>query len=120
MVIAKIDLRSFVDKEYQYGMTMNGRLSVDGNEKAVCVLDSHCMALTYRSKVGGLWRYITQEIPIEWNTRHYGSKESSFICPCCERKTLVLYHKGISLACRKCSNLTSKSKQARYEFVSFN
>ena len=120
MVITKIDLRNMVSKEYQYGMTMNGRLSVDGNEKAVCVLDSQNMTLTYRCKVSGLWKYMTQTIPIEWNTRHYGSKESSFICPCCERKTLVLYHKGSSFACRKCSHLTMKSKQAQYEFVPFN
>ena len=120
MVISRIDLRNFMDKEYQYGMSMNGRLSVDGNEKAVCVLDSERMTLTYRCKVSGLWKYMTREVSIYWNSQHYGSKESFFVCPACGRRTLVLYHKGISLTCRKCSNLTTKSNQAQYEFVSFN
>lgn len=116
----KIDIRHFIEKGYQYGMIMEGTFSVNGNDKAMCVINSDFITMTYHHKKDGFLKYMKQEIPLEWESRNYGSKDAFFRCPCCGKKTLVLYHRGTSLLCRGCRMLTRQSICKQYEFSPSN
>lgn len=113
----KIDMRDIISKAYQHGMNMHGRLAFNGHELALCELNSEYMALMYRHKIGGIWKFISQEVPIEWQSRQYGSKDSHFLCPLCGKRTLVLYHRKTALTCRQCCELKHKLKCDKYEFM---
>jgi len=113
----KIDMRDILSKGYQYGMKMHGTLAFNGHEHALCEFNPDYMGLVSRRKVGGLWKYVNQEVTIDWQSRQYGSKDSYFLCPVCGKRTMVLYHRGTSLICRKCCALTQKLKCAPYDFM---
>lgn len=42
---------------------------------------------------------------------HYGGIRYWFACPCCQKRTTMLYMKTNLFVCRKCANLTYQSQQ---------
>ena len=118
MNMMKIDIGKMTDKGYRPGQTMAGILSFNGNDMAVCVLNSKCMSLFYQQQNGFFSKYVNKEIPIVRLPHNDESESAYFLCKC-GKKTRGLYHKKASLVCRKCSNLTSRTKYAQYEFIPF-
>ena len=117
--ILKIDMRDLIQKGYKSSSEMKGRLSFNGNDIAICILKSDCMSLFYQQKKDWNFKYVNKEIFIDFQSQHNESMSPYFMCPKCFKRTLVLYHRHTSLTCRQCSNLTSKSKHAQYEFMPF-
>ena len=113
----KIDMRDIISKKYQYGKKIHGALAFNGHELASCKLNLKHMDLTYSVKIDGFLKFISQEVPILWQSYRFGSKDAYFICPVCWRKTLVLYHRKTVLTCRQCCELKHKLQCAPYEFV---
>lgn len=120
MFNSKIDIRNIIESGFQYGMIMQGVLSVNGNDKALCIINSETMTLLYQHKKDGFLKYIKQIIPLNWASRSYGSKDAHFRCPWCGKKTLVLYHRRQSLLCRECRALTRQSICHQYEFLPYD
>ena len=120
MVIRKIDIRNFINEGFRFGMILDGALSVDGNDIASFKINSNYMTILSRHKTDGFLRYVKREIPLAWESRSYGNKDVHFVCPCCGKKTLVLYEIRKSMLCRKCRMLTHKSVCSQYELVPFN
>ena len=116
----KIDMRNIISTGFDFGMVMHGALSINGNEIALCQFDSKCMTILYNCKVNRLLKYIAKDIHIEWMLQNNKNNEVHFICPVCGRKTLVLYHKGQIIICRKCMGLTCKSICRQYEFTPYS
>lgn len=118
MNLLTLDMRHLVANGYQFGMTMEGVLSIDGKDKSICIITPDCMTLRYRCKINGILKYVKQEIPVDWLSTYYGSKEGYFICPKCGKRMLVLYQKQNSFSCRKCSDLSYETKLNQYQFIS--
>lgn len=116
----KLDMRDIISTGFDYGMVIHGALSVNGNDMALCQVDSSCMTILYNSKINGFLKFITKDIPIEWILQNNKNKEAYFICPVCGRKTLVVYHRKQIVICRKCIGLTRKSICRRYEFTPYS
>jgi len=120
MINKKIDIRNIINTGFQFGKSMQGTLSIHGNDKAFCIIKSDSIHMMCIHKVNGFLKYAKQVILLEWESRSQGSKEAHFVCPQCGKKTLVLYHKRESLRCRRCSALTRQSLCQYYEFFSFD
>ena len=120
MINKKIDIRNIINTGYQFGKSMQGTLSINGNDKAFCTIKSGSIDMIFIHKVNGLLKYAKQVIPLEWESRNDERKNVHFFCPQCGRKTQVLYHRKESFRCRKCSVLTRQSLIQQYEFILFN
>lgn len=117
MIYNKIDLRHFIDEGFRFGMVMNGALSVNDDEVAICKIDSDSIVITRRHKVNGFFKYVKYEIPVEWKSRTYGCKDAYFVCSWCEKKTPVLYQGKYSALCRDCCSFTRQTICNHYKFI---
>ena len=120
MINKKIDIRSIISTGHQFGKSMQGTLSINGNDKIFCTLKSGSVSMMFIHQVCGFLKYVKQVVPLERESQNHGSNGAHFVCPCCGRKTLVLYHRKKSFRCRKCSALTRQSLIQQYEFLPFN
>ena len=119
MINRKIDLRSFTDKGFRYGMIIDGILSVNGHDAAICKINSNHVRMISNHKVNEFRKYVKQEIPLIWDSQKYGSTNVYFVCPWCEKKTLTLYQRGEAFLCRQCNGIINHSKCCQYEFIPY-
>lgn len=66
---------------------------------------------------------ISCDVKLTTTSCNYGNLRYWFVCPCCQRRIGVLYLSGNRIACRRCHNLTYKSKNfgkksKNYNFIS--
>ena len=109
MINKKIDIRNIINTSHQFGKSMQGTLSINGNDRIFCTIKSGSVHMMFTHQVSGLLKYAKQVISLERESQNHSNKDTHFVCPCCERKTFVLYHRKKSFRCRKCSALTRQS-----------
>jgi ribosomal protein S27AE len=115
----KIDMRDILSHGFRYDRAMNGTLSINCDDKAICVITTNAMNLIYHLHVNEHWKYLKQKITLDWMFQDDNSQNAYSICPECGKRTLVLHHRGKSFACRKCSQLTIMSNCSQYKFTPY-
>lgn len=115
----KIDMRDLHSHGFGHDKALYGTLSIDGDDKAICIITASAMNVMYRFNINGRWKYLKQKITLNWTFQADNSRNAYFICPECGKRTLVLHHHGKSFACRKCSKLTIKTNCSQYKFIPY-
>lgn len=115
----KMDIRDLIVSGFQYGMSMDGTLSVTEDDMSIFQINTQGMTLMYPCEINGAWKYIKQTIAIDWQSPSYGNKDCHFICPLCGKRGMTLYHIGTNLICRRCYGLSDQSQYIQYKINVF-
>ena len=110
MKMKRIEMKDLIARGFQYGMTMDGVLSVRENEEFVYSINPHCMNLMFDCDFGSHHEFVRQQISLDWQYRDYGCKKVSFICPACGKRTKVLCNSVVAYVCRECNRSANKGR----------
>jgi hypothetical protein len=90
------------------------RWSSDGSVfDVIMTADNHVLTVFERCLVGGVKKWATQSIPIQWTKCHFGGLRPWFKCPGqnCNRQVAKLYWADGCFGCRRCLGLAYESQR---------
>ena len=111
----KINMKDLIASHFQYGMTMEGIVSVNEGDWIQYMVNPLCLTLIYNCKLGSSRELLKQQISLAWLSRHYGSKRVYLLCPVCGKRCMILYNSVAAYVCRECDKLANKGCQNDWE-----